>query len=159
VNAPGDAGAGCETGEKVLPRARVWLSAATKVEFPPLARIGRLPDLTMTASGGFPFAGTDGNSTLVVPTPDRATLGAALTVVARLGVAAGRQIPFSFVTGHVADKPGHVLVVAPARARSGEHAASTTRPRRRSAGLVCSSRTIACRSLCGLARCLAKACV
>src|SRR5271169_1398297 len=94
------------------PMRRVWLNAATKVVFPSLARVGRLPDLAMTASGGFPFAGTAGKMTLVVPTPDRATLGAALTVVARLGIAAGRQIPFSFVTNQAAEKAGHVLVVA-----------------------------------------------
>jgi cellulose synthase operon protein B len=116
VNAPGDAGAGCDMGEKAPPRARVWLNAATKVEFPPLARVGRLPDLAMTASGGFPFAGNAKRATLVVPTPDRATLGAALTVVARLGLAAGRQIPFSFAAAPPAEKSGHVLVVAPARA-------------------------------------------
>ena len=73
--------------------------------FPSLARVGRLPDLAMTSSGAFPFAGTGGRMTLVVPTPDRATLGAALTVMARLGVAAGRQIPFSFATEQAAESP------------------------------------------------------
>jgi hypothetical protein len=116
VNAPDGPAIGCATSTDGPPHARVWLNATSRIVFPALARVGRLPDLAMTSSGGFPFAGTDGKTTLVVPTPDRATLGAALTVVARLGVAAGRQIPFSFVTKEAADKPGHVLVVAPARA-------------------------------------------
>jgi cellulose synthase operon protein B len=116
VNAPDGPGVGCDTPANSPPHARVWLNAATKVVFPSLARVGRLPDLAMTASGGFPFAGTVGKMTLVVPTPDRATLGAALTVVARLGLAAGQQIPFSFVTSQPTEKSGHVLIVAPARA-------------------------------------------
>jgi cellulose synthase operon protein B len=116
VNAPDGAAVGCDTSANAAPRARVWLNASSRIVFPSLARVGRVPDLAMTSSGAFPFAGTDGNMTLVVPTPDRATLGAALTVVARLGVAAGRQIPFSFATNQAAEKPGHVLVVAPARA-------------------------------------------
>jgi hypothetical protein len=116
VNAPDGAAVGCVTSANAAPHARVWLNATSRIVFPSLARVGRVPDLAMTSSGAFPFAGTDGNMTLVVPTPDRATLGAALTVVARLGVAAGRQIPFSFATNQAVEKPGHVLVVAPARA-------------------------------------------
>jgi hypothetical protein len=116
VNAPDGPAVACDTPAGAAPRARVWLNATSRIMFPSLARVGRLPDLAMTSSGGFPFADTGGKMTLVVPTPDRATLGAALTVVARLGVAAGRQIPFSFVTKEAADKPGNVLVVAPARA-------------------------------------------
>jgi cellulose synthase operon protein B len=116
VNAPDGAAVGCDTSANAAPHARVWLNATSRIVFPSLARVGRVPDLAMTSSGAFPFAGTDGNMTLVVPTPDRATLGAALTVVARLGVAAGRQIPFSFATNQAVEKPGHVLVVAPARA-------------------------------------------
>ena len=116
VNAPGGSAVGCDTPAGAAPHARVWLNASSRIVFPSLARVGRLPDLAMTSSGGFPFAGTAGKMTLVVPTPDRATLGAALTVVARLGAAAGKQIPFSFVTKEAADKPGNVLVVAPARA-------------------------------------------
>ncbi len=116
VNAPDGTAVGCDTSANAAPHARVWLNATSRIVFPSLARVGRVPDLAMTSSGAFPFAGTGGNMTLVVPTPDRATLGAALTVVARLGVAAGRQIPFSFATNQAVEKPGNVLVVAPARA-------------------------------------------
>ena len=119
INAPDGAISACDasvTAAGAAPHARVWLNATSRIVFPSLARVGRLPDLAMTSSGAFPFAGTAGTMTLVVPTPDRATLGAALTVVARLGVAAGRQIPFSFATDRAAEKTGHVLVVAPARA-------------------------------------------
>ena len=116
VNAPDLSGVDCDSAANAARRARVWLNAASKVTFPSLARVGRLPDLAMTASGGFPFAVSDGKMTLAVPTPDRATLGAALTVMARIGLAAGRQISFSFTTKQPAGKSGDLLVVAPARA-------------------------------------------
>jgi hypothetical protein len=116
VNAPDVPGVGCDTSADVPSQTRVWLNGTSKIVFPALARIGRLPDLAMAASGAFPFADPAARMTLVVPTPDRATLGVALTVMARLGLAAGRQIPFSFVTNQPAGKSGHVLIVAPARA-------------------------------------------
>jgi cellulose synthase operon protein B len=116
VNAPDVPGVDCDHAANAAPRARVWLNDTSRVTFPSVARVGRLPDLAMSSSGGFPFAVAEGKVTLVVPTPDRATLGAALTVVARLGLAAGRQIPFSFTTNQPADGPGHLLVIAPARA-------------------------------------------
>jgi cellulose synthase operon protein B len=116
VNAPDVPGVDCDQAAKAAPRARVWLNDTSRVTFPSVARVGRLPDLAMSSGGGFPFAVAEGEVTLVVPTPDRATLGAALTVVARLGLAAGRQIPFSFTTNQPADGPGHLLVIAPARA-------------------------------------------
>jgi cellulose synthase operon protein B len=114
VNAPDLSGVDCDSAANAA--RRVWLNATSKVTFPSLARVGRLPDLAMTSSGGFPFAVSEGKMTLAVPTPDRATLGAALTVMARLGLAAGRQISFSFTTKQPADKSGDLLVVAPARA-------------------------------------------
>jgi cellulose synthase operon protein B len=116
VNAPDGRGADCDNSASAAARPRVWLSGTTKVTFPSVARVGRLPDLAMTSSGAFPFAGVDAKTTLVVPTPDRATLGAALTIVARLGLAAGKQIPFAFATNPPADAPGNVLIVSPARA-------------------------------------------
>jgi cellulose synthase operon protein B len=116
VNAPDGRGADCDNSASAATRPRVWLSGTTKVTFPSVARVGRLPDLAFTSSGAFPFAGVDEKTTLVVPTPDRATLGAALTIVARLGLAAGKQIPFAFATSLPADAPGNVLIVSPARA-------------------------------------------
>ncbi len=41
VNAPDGPGVGCDTSADSPPHARVWLNAATKVVFPPLARVGR----------------------------------------------------------------------------------------------------------------------
>jgi cellulose synthase operon protein B len=114
VNAPN--GKGCDTSAVATATPRVWLNGASKVTFPAVARVGRVPDLAMMSSGAFPFAATAGKMILVVPTPDRDTLGAALTIMARLGVAAGAQIPFAYAASVPAGAPGNVLVVAPARA-------------------------------------------
>ncbi|MBV9970406.1 MAG: cellulose biosynthesis cyclic di-GMP-binding regulatory protein BcsB, partial [Xanthobacteraceae bacterium] len=94
----------------------VWLNATSNVTFPAVARVGRVPDLAMTSSGAFPYAATAGKMILVVPTLDRDTIGAALTIMARLGAAAGAQIPFAYAAGVPAGSPGNVLVVAAARA-------------------------------------------
>jgi hypothetical protein len=114
VNAPN--GKGCDNSAVASATPRVWLDGTSKVTFPAVARVGRVPDLAMTSSGAFPFAAAAGKMILVVPTPDRDTLGAALTIMARLGLAAGAQIPFAYAASVPAGAPGNVLVVAPARA-------------------------------------------
>jgi cellulose synthase operon protein B len=116
VNAPNGKGVGCDSSAVTAATPRVWLNGTSKVTFPAVARVGRVPDLAMTSSGAFPFAAAAGKMNLVVPTPDRDTLGAALTIMARLGLASGEQIPFAYVASAPAGAPGNVLVVAPARA-------------------------------------------
>jgi Bacterial cellulose synthase subunit len=45
----------------------------------------RMPDLSVTATGGFPYIGADGTRPkLVLPSPDRDTIGAAATITARM---------------------------------------------------------------------------
>jgi hypothetical protein len=114
VNAPN--GKGCDNSAAATATPRVWLNGMSKVTFPAVARVGRVPDLAMTSSGAFPFAAAAGKMILVVPTPDRDTLGAALTIMTRLGLAAGAQTPFAYAASVPAGAPGNVLVVAPARA-------------------------------------------
>jgi hypothetical protein len=116
VNAPSGKDVGCQNSAVTAATPRVWLNGTSKVTFPAVARVGRVPDLAMTSSGAFPFAAAEGKMILVVPTPDRDTLGAALTIMARLGLAAGQQIPFAYAASAPAGAPGNVLVVAPARA-------------------------------------------
>ena len=115
VDAPDASDSACDTASPDVPRTRFWLSGSTRMSFPPLARIGRLPDLAMTASAGFPYARPDGKLTLVVPTPDRATISAALTLLTQMGVAAGRALPFSFALQPPPEANGDVLIVAAAR--------------------------------------------
>jgi hypothetical protein len=160
VNAPDGAAVGCDISANAAPRARVWLNATSRVVFPSLARVGRVPDLAMTSSGAFPFAGTDGNMTLVVPTPDRCDTGCGTDGggASRRG---GRPADSIFIRHQSGRRKAWPCSrgCAGACARSGGHAAGSTRPRPGSSGLVCAGRAIACRSLTRLARCLAKACV
>ncbi len=93
---------------------RLRLSDASDFTLPRLARVERLPDLAATASGGLPY--TRGKARLVVPRPDRDTMAAALSLTARVAVAAGRPVPFDFAVAMPHDDTGSTLVVAPARA-------------------------------------------
>lgn len=97
---------------------RLRLMATTRLTVPPLARISRQPDLAETLSAGFPYAQATQRPTLSVPAPDRDTMAAAATLVARLGIAAGKPIPFAFAAGRTGIV-GPTLVVSPARLLDG----------------------------------------
>ena len=91
----------------------LFLDTSTIV-LPVLARVQRLPDLAEATAGGMPFA--QGNARLVVPKPDRDTIGSALSLTARAAVAAGKIIPFAFSTKMPQDDDGSTLVVSAAQA-------------------------------------------
>ena len=87
---------------------------STQIELPRIARIARMPDLAVTATGGFPYAGAAVRPKLLVPTPDRETIGAAATVAAHMAVAAGQPIDFE-LTGTTPQRgSGSVLVIGAA---------------------------------------------
>lgn len=86
----------------------------TEIVLPTLARVERFPDLSLTTSGGLPFA--DGKARLVVPKPDRDATAAALSLVARAAVSARKLIPFEFATKVSSDDDVSNLVVSPAQA-------------------------------------------
>lgn len=85
---------------------------STEIEIPAIARVGRLPDLAVTATGGFPFAGAARRPQLYLPRLDPKTLGAAATIVANLAIAAGRPIDFE-ITQKPPRRKEPVLAVAP----------------------------------------------
>ncbi len=93
---------------------RLTLRASTRLTIPDLARIARQPELAATAAAGFPYrAGSEGRApTLSVPAPDRDTMAAAATLATRLGVAAGRPIPFAFAAGRSGVVGPTVMVAA-----------------------------------------------
>ncbi|WP_203156409.1 cellulose biosynthesis cyclic di-GMP-binding regulatory protein BcsB [Methylobacterium aquaticum] len=93
---------------------RLILRASTRLTIPDLARIARQPDLAATAAAGFPYrAGGEGRApTLSVPAPDRDTMAAAATLATRLGIAAGRPIPFAFAAGRSGVVGPTVMVAA-----------------------------------------------
>jgi hypothetical protein len=102
----------CATAAGGEPRLR--LLDRSELVLPRLARIGRAPELSLLAAGGHPFARDGAKPILFVPAPDRAGMAAAATLAARLAIAAGRPIAFSFAMTPPASDSGEVLVVAPA---------------------------------------------
>ena len=83
---------------------------STRLTLPKIARIARMPDLAVTATGGFPY--TDRlRPKLIVPAPDRASIGAATTVAAQIAIAAGRPIDFSLSGSAPQPGDGAVLIV------------------------------------------------
>ena len=95
------------------PAKRFLLLDSSRLRLPTLARVERLPDLALATAGALPF--TQGQAHLVVPKPDRDTMGAALSLTARVAVAAGHVVPFAFATKMPAAGDGSTLVVSPAR--------------------------------------------
>lgn len=96
------------------PAKRFLLLDSSQIRLPTLARVERLPDLALATAGALPY--TQGKARLVVPKPDRDTMGAALSLTARVAVAAGRVVPFAFATTMPATSDGSTLVVSSARA-------------------------------------------
>ena len=93
---------------------RLQLHDRSELTLPKVARVGRAPDLAMTAAGGFPFQQEGARPILFVPNPDRATMSAAATLAARLAVAGRRPLDFAFTMTAPALDAGEVLMVSPA---------------------------------------------
>ena len=110
---------------------RLTLRAGTRLTIPPLARILRQPDLAQTLAGALPYAGSARRPTLAVPAPDADAMAAAATLAARLGVAAGRPLPFAFAAARAVEGPA--VVVGPLRALDGAAAAAAEAGRLRAA--------------------------
>jgi len=85
----------------------------TEIELPPIARVARIPDLAVTATGGFPYAGSTARPRLFFPSFDEKSIGAALTVAAHLAIVAGRPIDFDVAMTPPGKGQGPTLVVAP----------------------------------------------
>jgi hypothetical protein len=85
----------------------------TEIELPEIARIARMPDLSATTSGGFPYAGARARPKLFLPSLDSDAIGAAGTLIAHLAIAAGRSIPFEIVGAPPGPGQGPTLAVAP----------------------------------------------
>lgn len=82
----------------------------TRIEIPPLAHIGRTPDLAALAGRGYPFA--EGKPfDLVVSGSDSASLAAALTMVVRLSVSAGRPLDAALISSSADAQPDRAALV------------------------------------------------
>ena len=105
--------AACDASQALNREGRFLLLDSSLLTLPGLARIEHYPELNAMAAGGLPFV--KGHSTLYVPAPDRDTMAAALSFLARLAVAAGSVTPVDFTFSPPVGDPGSLLIVAPAR--------------------------------------------
>lgn len=113
AHVPTPADESCDTlSAKDAPNRFLFLDT-TEIEIPPIARVGRMPDLAVTATGGFPFAGAARRSKLYMPRLDPRTIGAAATFVAHLAVVAGRPIDFEITQNPPLRGKSPTLAVAP----------------------------------------------
>lgn len=93
---------------------------STTIELPQIARIARMPDLAVTATGAFPYVGAETRPTLSVPAPSRESVAAAATLATHFAIAAGRPINFRLRSTLPASGEGPALIVAPASALDSE---------------------------------------
>jgi hypothetical protein len=111
AHVPKDSDASCDPLSSIRASKRFLLLDSTEIELPPIARVGRMPDLAVTASGGFPYANAATRPKLFLPSLDRKSVGAAATIVAHLAIAAARPIDFQIATSPPSKGP--ILAVAP----------------------------------------------
>jgi hypothetical protein len=103
--------ASCAASAAAPEPPRFLLLDSSSLTLPGIARIARSPDLAATAMGAFPLNGARKPTALVVPAPDKATLSAAATLVARLAGASGRVTDYSLTPAPPATGEGSALVV------------------------------------------------
>ena len=106
----------CDPLAAIADKKRFLFLDTTQIRIPQLARIARVPDLAVTATGGFPFIGGVKQPKLFMPKPDRESIGAAATLAGRMAASAGRPIDFRFTMTPPAVGSGATLVVASASA-------------------------------------------
>lgn len=113
AHVPSPADDSCDTLATKNAPNRFLFHNSTEIEIPLIARVGRMPDLAVTATGGFPYAGAARRSKLYLPRLDQKSIGAAATIVAHLAVAAGRPIDFEITRQPPHKNNGPTLAVAP----------------------------------------------
>ncbi len=99
---------------------RFLMLGDTEIEIPAIARIARVPDLAVMATGGFPYAEYAARPKLYLPSMDQRSIGTALTLGAHMAIAAGRPIDFSVSARPPASGEGPTLAVAPLDALDSE---------------------------------------
>ena len=107
--------AACDPLAAIAGKKRFLFLDSTQIRIPDLARIGRMPDLAVTATGGFPFIGGSKQPKLYMPSPDRDSIAAAATLAGRMAASAGRPIDFRFTVTPPPVGSGATLVMTNAR--------------------------------------------
>jgi hypothetical protein len=113
AHAPTASDESCDPLAAIDASKRFLFLDSTEIEIPAIARVARMPDLAVTATGGFPFAGATRRSKLFLPSFDPTAIGAAATVVAHFAIAAGRPIDFEITRSPPGKGQGPTLAVAP----------------------------------------------
>ncbi len=108
------ADAACDPLSAIAGNKRFLFLDSTTLRIPRLARISRVPDLAVTASGGFPFIGGTKQPKLYAPSADTSSIAAAATFAARIAASAGRPIDFRFTVTPPPVGSGATLIVAAA---------------------------------------------
>jgi hypothetical protein len=103
----------CDPLSAINANNRFLFLDSTEIEMPAIARVGRMPDLAVTATGGFPYSGAVKRPKLFLPSFDRKSIGAAATMVAHLAIAAGRPVDFEITMSPPGKGKGPTLAVAP----------------------------------------------
>jgi hypothetical protein len=113
AHVPNDDDAHCDPLSAIHAGNRFLFLDSTEIEIPAIARVARMPDLAVTATGGFPFAGAAKRPKLYLPSFDQKSIGAAATVVAHFAIAAGRPVDFEITMSAPGKGKGPTLAVAP----------------------------------------------
>ena len=113
---PMQADSACDPAALSTAHKRFLLLDDTQIIIPAIARVAVSPNLSITATGGFPFAGLKLISHLYIPSPDPDTLAAAATLAARMSLSAGQPLDFRLSTSNPSLDDGSTLVVAAAPA-------------------------------------------
>ncbi|MDF2116470.1 cellulose biosynthesis cyclic di-GMP-binding regulatory protein BcsB [Roseiarcaceae bacterium H3SJ34-1] len=106
----------CDPISAISGRNRFLLLDNTEIELPKIARIAHMPDLAVTATGGFPYASSQARPPLYVPAPSKEAIGAAATMATHFAISAGRPIAFQLTLSEPPADSGPALIVAPAQA-------------------------------------------
>ncbi|OJX99761.1 MAG: hypothetical protein BGP04_19005 [Rhizobiales bacterium 62-17] len=104
----------CDPIAAISGRKRFLLLDSTEIELPKIARIGRMPDLAVTATGAFPYASSEKRPVLYVPAPSKEAIGAAATLATHLATSAGKPIDFELTLNEPTPEQGPALIIAPA---------------------------------------------
>lgn len=100
---PNESDVACDPAARA-PKPRFLMLQETALDIPDLARVGRLPDLAALAGRAYPFS-RDESFDLVVDQATPARLSAAVTMLTRLSLAAGRPLSAALVVGDTPDGP------------------------------------------------------
>ena len=110
----------CDPLQAINAKNRFLLLDTSELEVPQIARIARSPELSLLTSGAFPLGVNNAPVQLYVPGPDRDTMGAATSLMARLAIAAGQPLDVHMAITPPNRDAGAAIIIASAKALSND---------------------------------------